>query len=101
MKNHEALPTGTAPLPEANEVEACEQFEKKQNKNQGQNNMCGRGNGIERYNNRRCGGRHKRENNMGSQRNHSRDNCHLCGMKGQWKNECRSAEHFVRLSKIP
>ncbi|KAH0682906.1 hypothetical protein KY289_020658 [Solanum tuberosum] len=50
-----------------------------------------------RYNNRRGGGRHKRENNMGSQSNPSRGNCHRCGMKGHWKNECRAAEHFIRL----
>ncbi|XP_049379837.1 uncharacterized protein LOC125844572 [Solanum stenotomum] len=96
LKNHEARPTGTAPLPEANEVEAHGQSERKQNKNQGQNNVRGRGNGRGRYNNRRGGGRHKRENNMGSQRNPSRGNCHRCGLKGHWKNECRAAEHFVR-----
>ena len=50
-----------------------------------------------RYNRRRGGGRHKRENNMGSQRNPSRGNSHRCGMKGHWKNECRAVEHFVRL----
>ncbi|XP_049345394.1 uncharacterized protein LOC125833775 [Solanum verrucosum] len=97
LKNHEACPTGTAPLPEANEVEAHGQSERRQNKNQGQNNVCGRGNDRGRYNNRRGGGRHKRENNMGSQSNPSRGNCHRCGMKGHWKNECRAAEHFVRL----
>ncbi|XP_015159716.1 uncharacterized protein [Solanum tuberosum] len=97
LKNHEACPTGTAPLPKANEVEAHGQSERRQNKNQGQNNVCGRGNGRGRYNNRRGGGRHKRENNMGSQSNPSRGNCHRCGMKGHWKNECRAAEHFIRL----
>ncbi|XP_049381253.1 uncharacterized protein LOC125845763 [Solanum stenotomum] len=76
LKNHDARPTGTAPLPEANEVEA---------------------HGQGRYNNRRGGGRHKKENNMGSQSNPSRGNCHHCGMKGHWKNECRANEHFVRL----
>ncbi|XP_049352655.1 uncharacterized protein LOC125817130 [Solanum verrucosum] len=92
-----ARPTGTVPLPEANEVEAHGQSERRQNKNQGQNNVRGRGNGIGRYNNRRGGGRRKRENNMGSQNNPSRGNCHRCGLKGHWKNECRAAEHFVRL----
>ncbi|XP_049397206.1 uncharacterized protein LOC125861328 [Solanum stenotomum] len=70
LKNHEAHPTGTAPLLEANEVEAHGQSERRQNKNQDQNNVCGRDNGRGRYNNRRGGGRHKMENNMGSQRNH-------------------------------
>ncbi|XP_049391494.1 uncharacterized protein LOC125855879 [Solanum stenotomum] len=67
LKNHEARPTKTAPLPEANEVEAHGQSERRQNKNQGQNNVRGCGNGRGRYNNHRGGGRHKRENNMGSQ----------------------------------
>ena len=31
----------TAPLPKANEVEAHDQSERRQNKNQGQNNVCG------------------------------------------------------------
>ncbi|XP_049410332.1 uncharacterized protein LOC125873437 [Solanum stenotomum] len=97
LKNHEAHPTEIAPLPEANEVEAHGQSERRQNKNQGQNNVRGRGNDRGRYNNRRGGSRHKRENNIGSQSNHSRGNCHLCGMKGHWKNKCRAAEHFVRL----
>ena len=57
--------------------------------------MCGRGNGRERYNNHRGGGRHNRENNMASQSNPSRDNCHHCGMNCHWKNECRVAKHFV------
>ncbi|XP_015075552.1 uncharacterized protein LOC107019656 [Solanum pennellii] len=87
LKNHEARPTGTAPLPEANEVEAHGQSERRQNTNHGQNNVCGRGNGRGRYNNRRGGGRQKRENNMGSQSNPSRGNCHRCGMQGYWKNE--------------
>ncbi|XP_049360825.1 uncharacterized protein LOC125825536 [Solanum verrucosum] len=95
--NSAARPTGTASLPEANEVEAHGQSERRQNKNQGQNNVRGRGNGRGRYNNRRHGGRHKRENNMGSQSNPSRGNCHRYGLKGHWKNECRAAEHFVRL----
>ncbi|XP_004234725.1 uncharacterized protein [Solanum lycopersicum] len=97
LKNHEVRPMVTAPLPKANEVEAHDQSERRQNKNQGQNNMCGRDNGRGRYNNRRGGGRHKRENNMGSQSNPSRGNCHRCGMKGHWKKECRATEHFVRL----
>ncbi|XP_049364510.1 uncharacterized protein LOC125829315 [Solanum verrucosum] len=99
LKNHEACPTGTTLLPEANEVETHGQSERRQNKNQGQNNVCGRGNGRGRYKNHRGGDLHKRENNMGSQSNPSRGNCHRCGMKGHWKNECRVVEHFVRLYK--
>ncbi|KAK4737833.1 hypothetical protein R3W88_001530 [Solanum pinnatisectum] len=34
---------------------------------------------------------------MGSQSNTLRGNCHCCGMKGHWKNECQTPEHFVRL----
>ncbi|XP_049386512.1 uncharacterized protein LOC125850704 [Solanum stenotomum] len=94
LKNHEARPTGTAPLPKANKVEAHGQSERRQNKNQSQNNVRRRDNGRGRYNNHRGGGRHKRENNMGSQSNSSRSNCHRCGMKGHWKNECRAAKHF-------
>ncbi|XP_049370106.1 uncharacterized protein LOC125835008 [Solanum verrucosum] len=99
MKNHEARPTGSAPLPEAHGVEAHGQSEIRQN-NRGHDNVRGRGKGKRRYNNRRGGGHNKRENNMGSQNNPSKgkgDHCHRCGLKGHWKNECRAPEHFVRL----
>ncbi|XP_049388695.1 uncharacterized protein LOC125853067 [Solanum stenotomum] len=96
LKTHEARPTGTALLLEANKVEAHGQS--KEDKIQIRAKiMCGRGNGRGRYNNRCRGGRHKRENNMGSQSNPSRGNHRRCGMKEHWKNECRAAEHFVRL----
>ncbi|XP_049358893.1 uncharacterized protein LOC125823579 [Solanum verrucosum] len=99
MKNHEARPTGSAPLPEAHGVEAHGQSEIRQN-NRGHNIVRGRGKGKRRYDNRRGGGHNKRENNMGSQNNPSKgkgDHCHRCGLKGHWKNECRAPEHFVRL----
>ncbi|XP_060212249.1 uncharacterized protein LOC132639880 [Lycium barbarum] len=96
LKNHEARPTGTAPFPEANVVATHGPTERRQN-NRGHNNERGRGRGRGRYNNRRYGGHHKRENNMGYQGNPSRNNCHRCGLKGHWKNECRTPEHFVRL----
>ncbi|XP_060210369.1 uncharacterized protein LOC132637274 [Lycium barbarum] len=98
LKNHEARPTETAPFPEANVVATHGPTEKRQN-NQGHNNERGRGRGRGRgrYNNRRYGGHHKRENNMGYQGNPSRNNCHRCGLKGHWKNECRAPEHFARL----
>ncbi|XP_015161411.1 uncharacterized protein [Solanum tuberosum] len=84
MKNHEARPTGSAPLPEAHGVEAHGQSEIRQN-NRGHDNVRGRGKGKKRYNNRRGGGHNKRENNMGSQNNPSKgkgDHCHRCGLKG-------------------
>ncbi|XP_060206363.1 uncharacterized protein LOC132634064 [Lycium barbarum] len=96
LKNHEARPTGTAPFPEANVVATHGPTERRQN-NRGHNNERWRGRGKGRYNNRRGGGHHKRENNMGYQGNPSRNNCHRCGLKGHWKNECRAPEHFVRL----
>ncbi|KAK4708187.1 hypothetical protein R3W88_029112 [Solanum pinnatisectum] len=74
MKNHEARPTRSAPLPEAYGVEAHGQSEIKQN-NRGHENVCGRGKGKRRYNN----------DNMGSQNNPSKgkgDHCHRCGLKG-------------------
>ncbi|XP_015072510.1 uncharacterized protein LOC107016606 [Solanum pennellii] len=42
MKNHEARPTRTAPLPEANVVEARDQSEVKRDDHQGYNNTQGR-----------------------------------------------------------
>lgn len=97
MKNHEARPTGAAPLPEANAVEARDQSEVKRDDHRGYNNARGRGKDKRRYTNRQGGGHNKRENNMSSQNNPSKSNCHRCGMKGHWKNECRTHEHFVRL----
>ncbi|TMW82259.1 hypothetical protein EJD97_006399 [Solanum chilense] len=94
-KNHEVRPTGAAPLPKANVVEACDQSEVKRDDHWGNNNARGRGKDKRRYTNRRGGGQNKRE--MNSQNNPSRSNCHCCGMKGHWKNECRTHEHFVRL----
>ncbi|XP_015068737.1 uncharacterized protein LOC107013312 [Solanum pennellii] len=97
LKNHEARPTGTAPLLEANVLEAHGQSERRQNKNLDRNNACGRGNDRKRYNNHHGSGHYKRENNMSSQSNTLRSNYHRCGMKGHWENECRTLEHFVRL----
>ena len=34
---------------------------------------------------------------MNSQSNTLRCICHRCDMKGHWKNECRTPEHFVML----
>ncbi|XP_015165131.1 uncharacterized protein [Solanum tuberosum] len=45
LKNHEVRPIETSPLPEANVVEAHGQFDRRQNKNRGHNNVCGRSNG--------------------------------------------------------
>ncbi|XP_015072409.1 uncharacterized protein LOC107016459 [Solanum pennellii] len=97
MKNHEARPTGAAPLPEANVVEARDQSEVKRDDHRGYNNARGHGKDKRRYTNRQGGGYNKRENNMNSQNNPSKSNCRRCGMKGHWKNECRTHEHFVRL----
>ncbi|XP_060170489.1 uncharacterized protein LOC132601427 [Lycium barbarum] len=91
-----ARPTGTARIPEANVVAGHGPVERRQN-NRGHNNERGCGKGKGRYNNCRDGGHHKRENNMGYQGNPSRSNCHRCGLKGHWKNECRAPEHFARL----
>ncbi|XP_019241047.1 PREDICTED: uncharacterized protein LOC109221043 [Nicotiana attenuata] len=100
LKNHEARPTGSAPLPEANMEARRDKSGKRQNNNHGHMNVRGHGNGKRRYNSRHHGGHGKLENNMGSQNNPSRGksgNCHRCGMKGHWKIECRAPEHFVRL----
>ncbi|XP_069151857.1 uncharacterized protein [Solanum lycopersicum] len=43
MKNHESRPTGAAPLPEANVVEARDQSEVQRDDHQGYNNARGRG----------------------------------------------------------
>ncbi|XP_059315445.1 uncharacterized protein LOC132066072 [Lycium ferocissimum] len=95
LKNHEARPIGTAPFPEANVIAAHGPAERQNN--WGHDNERGRGKGKGLYNNRRDGGHHKRENNMGYQGNPSRSNCYRCGLKGHWKNECRAPEHFARL----
>ncbi|XP_019224417.1 PREDICTED: uncharacterized protein LOC109206101 [Nicotiana attenuata] len=100
LKNHEARPTGSAPLPEVNMAARRDKSEKRQNNNHGHMNVRGHGNGKRRYNSLHRGGHKKRENNMGSQNNPSRGkngNCHRSGMKGHWKIECRAPEHFVRL----
>ncbi|XP_015064605.1 uncharacterized protein LOC107009783 [Solanum pennellii] len=97
MKNHEARPTGAAPLAEANVMGACDQSEVKRDDHRGYNNARERGKDKIRYTNRQGGGHNKRENNMSSQNNPSKSNCRRCGMKGHWKNECRTHEHFVRL----
>ncbi|XP_019236605.1 PREDICTED: uncharacterized protein LOC109216848 [Nicotiana attenuata] len=103
LKNHDARPTGSAPLPEANMAARRDKSGKRRNNNHGHMNVRGHGNGKRRYNSRHHGGHGKRENNMGSQNNPSRGksgNCHRCGMKGHWKIECRAPEHFVRIYQI-
>ncbi|XP_019260104.1 PREDICTED: uncharacterized protein LOC109238132 [Nicotiana attenuata] len=72
LKNHEARPTGSAALPEANMAARRDKSGKRQNNNHGHMNVRGHGNGKRRYNSRHHGGHGKRENNMGSQNNPSR-----------------------------
>ncbi|XP_015162149.1 uncharacterized protein [Solanum tuberosum] len=96
MKNHEARPTGSAPLPEAHGVEAHGQSEIRQN-NQGHDYVRGRGKGKRRYNNRRGGNHNKRENNMSSQNNPLKgkgDHYHRCGLKG---NKCGASSSNARV----
>ena len=81
MKNHEARPTGAAPLPEANVVEARDQSEVKRYNHRGYNNARGRNKDKRRYTNRQGGGHNKRENNMSSQNNPLKSNCRRCGIK--------------------
>ena len=84
MKNHEARPAGSAPLPEAHAVEAHGQSEIRQN-NRGHDNVRERDKDKRRYNNRRGGDHNKRESNIDSQNNPSKgkgDHCHRCGLKG-------------------
>ncbi|XP_075096298.1 uncharacterized protein LOC107825045 [Nicotiana tabacum] len=100
LKNHEARPTGSAPLSEANMAARRDKSGKRQNNNHGHMNVHRYGNGKRRYDSRHRGGHGKRENNMDSQNNPSRGksaNCHRCGMKGHWKIKCRAPEYFVRL----
>ncbi|XP_070002036.1 uncharacterized protein [Nicotiana sylvestris] len=100
LKNHEARPTGSVPLPEANMIARRDKSGKRQNNNHGHMNVRGHDNGKRRYNSRHRGGHGKRENNMSSRNNPSRGksgNFYRCGMKGHWKIECRALEHFVRL----
>ncbi|XP_070018906.1 uncharacterized protein [Nicotiana sylvestris] len=66
LKNHEARPTGSAPLPEANMAARRDKSGKKQNNNHGHINVRGYGNGKRRYDSHHRGGHGKRENNMGS-----------------------------------
>ncbi|KAK4709648.1 hypothetical protein R3W88_004161 [Solanum pinnatisectum] len=83
MKNHEACLVRSAPLPEAHRVETHGQSDIRQS-NRGHNNVCGRGKGKRRYNNRRGDNHNKRENNMGSQNNPSKgkgDYHHRCDLK--------------------
>ncbi|XP_075111902.1 uncharacterized protein LOC142182018 [Nicotiana tabacum] len=85
LKNHEARPTGSAPLPKANMAVRRDRSGKRQNNSHSHMNVHGHSNGKRRYNSRHRGGHGKRENNMGSQNNPSRGksgNYHHCGMKG-------------------
>ena len=61
IKNHEAHPAGSAPLPETHVVEAHDQFEIRQS-NRGHDNMCGCDKRKRKHNNRRGGDPNKREN---------------------------------------
>ncbi|TMW80425.1 hypothetical protein EJD97_020265, partial [Solanum chilense] len=101
MKNHEAHSAGGDALPEAHVVEAHGQSEIRQN-NRGHDNVPECDKGKRRYNNRRGGGHNKRKNNIGSQNNPSKgkgDHCHRFGLKGHWKNEYRTPEHFAESSQ--
>ncbi|GJX59630.1 hypothetical protein Tco_0291020 [Tanacetum coccineum] len=104
MKNHQALPTGSTALPEANAT----------------SNVRGRGRGNNRENKRGRGrgrGRNivwhrdgynpkphdfKGKNEQGKKTQHQAPNnsgnaCHRCGMKNHWSKQCRTPKHFVDL----
>ena len=62
--------------------------------------MQGSNKGKRRYNNRRGGGHNKRENNIGSQNNLSKEKgitVIVVTLKITGKNKCRAPEHFVTL----
>nr|XP_016438155.1 PREDICTED: uncharacterized protein LOC107764133 [Nicotiana tabacum] len=59
LKNHEARPTGSAPLPKANMVARCDKYGKRQNNNHGHMNVRRHDNGKRRYNSRHRGGHGK------------------------------------------
>ncbi|GJU64767.1 hypothetical protein Tco_1246602 [Tanacetum coccineum] len=102
MKNHQARPTGSTALPEANAT----------------SNVRGRGRGNNRGNERGRGrGRNivwhrdgynpkpydfKGKNEQGKKTQHQAPNnsgnaCHRCGMKNHWSKQCRTPKHFVDL----
>ena len=71
MKNHEAHPARSVPLPKAHAVDAHNQSEIRQN-NSVDESMRGHGKGKRRYNNHRGCDHNKRENNIGSENNPSK-----------------------------
>ncbi|XP_070025423.1 uncharacterized protein [Nicotiana sylvestris] len=101
LKNHEARPTGSAPLPEANMTTRRDKSGKRQNNNHGHMNVRRHGNGKRRYNSRHRGGHGKRENNMSSQNNPSRGksgNCYRCGIEGPSNKNDDNAEANLALN---
>ncbi|XP_070015904.1 uncharacterized protein [Nicotiana sylvestris] len=92
LKNHEARPTGSAPLPEANMAAKRDKSGKRQKNNHGHMNVRGYGNGKRRHDSSHRGGHGKRENNMGSQNNPSR------GKSGFIKNSIKRKTNNVGAS---
>ncbi|XP_048621484.1 uncharacterized protein LOC106434687 [Brassica napus] len=124
MKNSEARPVGTAPLPEANEIEKKEPNEcnyVQNNKISHSNGRCGyKGRGSDNYSNSRDNystSRKGNHNNRGRGSNYGRGRgsygrgrggiskpsystksvCHRCGMGNHWAKNCRTPKHLCEL----
>ena len=124
MKNSEARPVGTAPLPEANEVEKKEPNECNYVQNNKRSHGNGRGGykgcGSDNYSNSRDNystGRKGNHNNRGRGSNYGRGRdsygrgrggiskpsystksvCHRCGMGNHWAKNCRTPKHLCEL----
>ena len=107
MKNHQARPVGSSPIPEANAMTLNDRWRGQcSGRGRGPNRGRGHGRGRGSYNKNYSVHKRTRENNgekhEGNRMNEkvskkNEDACHRCGMKGHWRRTCRTPKHFVDL----
>ncbi|GKE03862.1 hypothetical protein Tco_1395880 [Tanacetum coccineum] len=89
MKNHQARPTGSLALPEANAVN--NNNNKNSGSKKGRGNSRGRGRGRGHY-----GHNHQQNNEVGTSQN-PKGSCFRCGSVNHWSKACRTPSHLCEL----
>ncbi|KAM3380101.1 hypothetical protein P3S68_005674 [Capsicum galapagoense] len=94
MKNHENRPTGSAPFPEVNDVQA---HHARRGKGRGPGRGRGRGRGHNDQERNYVSGVNNSSNKKRKDEKREAITCFRCGGKGHYSRDCRALKHLVDL----
>ncbi|XP_074373456.1 uncharacterized protein LOC141713778 [Apium graveolens] len=103
IKNHQSRPTGSAPLPEVNNMSFQQNVHGKGYRSgRGQGRYRGRGRSHEHFRPYNNSGHRKWQSESQSKRKAPRGGktknvCYRCGMDGRWTRNCHAPDHLVKL----